>query len=235
MRFTSLLRSLALCLAPFVVFSNAADYVAVAHVIYDGNSLYYADNESSYKYQALEKGEDGTFTIYFTQERLEGSDRQGREDVRHLRFGLSCNGSTCRKNLNEGHEPSLRELFPTYENGVDSQAICEVWIIINEDSTVTISETKPEVIPTPEKKVIRFFAPWTNTNAIMYLNGFDENFMTAVPNYCGWFEAKVTPPKDDKFTVFRTPSGYTPTSLAPPISRTSTRKFSATAQLRTCP
>ena len=89
MRFTSLLRSLALCLAPFVVFSNAADYVAVAHVIYDGNSLYYADNESSYKYQALEKGEDGTFTIYFTQERLEGSDRQGREDVRHLRFGLS--------------------------------------------------------------------------------------------------------------------------------------------------
>ena len=202
MRFTSLLRSLALCLAPFVVFSNAADYVAVAHVIYDGNSLYYADNESSYKYQALEKGEDGTFTIYFTQERLEGSDRQGREDVRHLRFGLSCNGSTCRKNLNEGHEPSLRELFPTYENGVDSQAICEVWIIINEDSTVTISETKPEVIPTPEKKVIRFFAPWTNTNAIMYLNGFDENFMTAVPNYCGWFEAKVSPPKDDKFTVF---------------------------------
>lgn len=202
MRFTSLLRSLALCLAPFVVFSNAADYVAVAHVFYDGNSLYYADNESNFKYQSLTKEEDGYFTIYFTQERLEGSDRQGREDVRQLRFGLSCNGNTCRKNLNEGHEPYLSELFPDYKNGVDDQPIAEIWIIINDDSTLTLSKTKPDTQPVSEKKVIRFFPTWTSTNAIMYVNGLDENFMTAVPNYCGWFEAKVTPPKDDKFTVF---------------------------------
>ena len=202
MRLKGLFRGLALCLAPFVVCSLAADYVAVAHVIYDGNSLYYADNESNFKYQSIEKDDEGIFNIYFKQERLEGSDRQGREDVRQLRFGLSCSGSTCRKNLNEGHEPFLSELFPDYKNGVDSQAIAEVWIIINEDSTLTISKTKPEVIPTPEKKVIRFFAPWTNTNAIMYLNGADENFMSTVPNYCGWYEAKVTPPKNDQFTVF---------------------------------
>ena len=202
MRFKNLFRGLAFCLAPFVVCSFAADYVAVAHVIYDGNSLYYADNESNFKYQSIEKDEEGIFNIYFKQERLEGSDRQGREDVRQLRFGLSCSGSTCRKNLNEGHEPYLSELFPDYKNGVDSQAIAEVWIIINDDSTLTISKTKPEVIPTPEKKVIRFFAPWTNTNAIMYLNGADENFMTSVPNYCGWYETKVTPPKNDPFNVF---------------------------------
>ncbi len=38
--------------------------------------------------------------------------------------------------------------------------------------------------------VIRFMPNWTNTNAILNYKG-TETTMTAVKNYCGWFEARV--------------------------------------------
>lgn len=207
MRFSYLFRSMVICLALFVI-SAAAQTVAKAHVIYDGNSLYYADNESNFKYKSLVKDSTtGEFLIEFTQERLEGSDRAGRETVRQVRFGLGCSEGSCRVNLNEGHEPYLAELFPDYKNGVDNQPIYEVWIVINEDSSVTISSTKPKITPKP-KKYVRFLAPWTNTNAIMFLNGA-ENYMKTVPNYCGWFEVSFVMPKDEVSVYFKQTYGHT--------------------------
>lgn len=41
--------------------------------------------------------------------------------------------------------------------------------------------------------VIRFMPTWTNTNAIL-IQGGEETVMTAVKNYCGWFQAKTTAP-----------------------------------------
>ena len=41
--------------------------------------------------------------------------------------------------------------------------------------------------------VIRFMPTWTNTNAILIQDG-KETVMTAVKNYCGWFQAKTTAP-----------------------------------------
>ena len=41
--------------------------------------------------------------------------------------------------------------------------------------------------------VIRFMPTWTNTNAILIQDG-KETLMTAVKNYCGWFQAKTTAP-----------------------------------------
>ena len=38
--------------------------------------------------------------------------------------------------------------------------------------------------------VIRFMPNWTNTNAILNYKG-TETPMTAVNNYCGWFQATV--------------------------------------------
>lgn len=208
MRFNNLFLGLALCLASFVVCTNAADYVAIAHVIYDGgNTIYYADNESNYKYKSVTRGEDEMFTITFTQERLEGSDRKGMEDKRQVRFGLGCSESSCKIDLIKGHEPFLSELFPDYKNGENNQAIAEVWIQLNDDSTATISQTKID-LPKSIKKVIRFLPPWTNTNALMYVNG-SESFMTSVPNYCGWFEAKVKPPKDEFYVFFKQTIGGT--------------------------
>jgi len=52
------------------------------------------------------------------------------------------------------------------------------------------------------QKVIRFLAPWTNTNAIIHVAGGDSTSMTTVKNYCGWFEAKITPPSDGALQVY---------------------------------
>lgn len=41
------------------------------------------------------------------------------------------------------------------------------------------------------KKVVRFLTPWTNTSAILYVNGDSTAVMHKVDNYCGWFEAKA--------------------------------------------
>lgn len=41
------------------------------------------------------------------------------------------------------------------------------------------------------KKVVRFLTPWTNTSAILYVNGDSAAVMHKIDNYCGWFEAKA--------------------------------------------
>ena len=48
-------------------------------------------------------------------------------------------------------------------------------------------------IPGTGNTVIRFMPTWTNTNAILIQDG-KETVMTAVKNYCGWFQAKTTAP-----------------------------------------
>ena len=64
--------------------------------------------------------------------------------------------------------------------------------------------------PTKSKrKVIRFFAPWTNTSAIVYVAGSDSAKMTSVKNYCGWFEARIEPPTGSLQVYFKQTIGYT--------------------------
>ena len=48
-------------------------------------------------------------------------------------------------------------------------------------------------IPGTGNTVVRFMPYWTNTNAIL-ISGGTETTMTAVKNYCGWFQAKTTAP-----------------------------------------
>ncbi|MBQ3777419.1 MAG: hypothetical protein II835_04940, partial [Fibrobacter sp.] len=200
MRISGLFYRVLVCLAIFSAYAFAQT-VAVAHIIYEGNVLYYADNESNFVYRAVEKNEDGTFTIEFTNERL----ANGKKDVRRLQFGVGCNGNTCHTDLSPDNKPLLGELFPGYkENVTDAASIVkqEIWIVINEDKTLTISDTKPVVAVKP-KKHIRFLTPWTNTNAIMYLND-TENYMSAAASpYCGWFESKVSKPSSSANVYFK--------------------------------
>ena len=204
MKCQNFFRGLVLCLTLLVVNTFAQDIVAIAHIIYDGNNLYYADNESNIKYKQLKKNEDGTFTINFTQERLEGSDRLGRETVRQLRFGSFCMEDTdsCKAYLNKGHEPFLAEVFPDYKNGLDSQQVFEVWIQINADSTLTIDKTKP-VIVEPAKKTIRFLAPWSNTSVVITLNGTPDYMTPVGGDYCGWFEYRTVLTPKDAYVYFK--------------------------------
>ena len=55
--------------------------------------------------------------------------------------------------------------------------------------------------------VIRFMPNWTNTNAILIQDG-KETLMTAVKNYCGWFQAKTTAPASDFKVRFKQTIGY---------------------------
>ena len=88
MKCNNFFRGLVLFLTLLITNTFAQSYVAIAHVIYDGNILYYADNEKDddLKYKPLTKGDSGTFDIKFTEERLKAS----AIDKRRLRFGLMC-------------------------------------------------------------------------------------------------------------------------------------------------
>ena len=59
------------------------------------------------------------------------------------------------------------------------------------------------------RKVVRFFAPWTNTSAIIYVAGGDSAMMTTVKNYCGWFEARIEPPTGSLQVYFKQTIGST--------------------------
>lgn len=52
------------------------------------------------------------------------------------------------------------------------------------------------------KKVIRFMPPWTNTSAVMIVNGEESN-MVAAPDYCGWFEAIIELPEGGLSVYFK--------------------------------
>lgn len=203
MRKTNLFRSLGVFLALFVTCACAQSYVAKAHVIYDNNSLYYADNEENLKYKVLSIGEDGMFTIKFTAERLDG----GKGAIRRLRFGLKCTEgkSDCETYLNpdEANQPFLSDLFPEYTDG-DTTGY-EVWIVINEDGSLRVENSVPTdvFIPVAQEKVIRFLPSWKNTSAIMYLNGGKEYMKPIKTTYCGWFESNVNVIPKNAYAYFK--------------------------------
>ena len=95
------------------------------------------------------------------------------------------------------------------------QAVGSDLIITINDLTVTQANS-PDPITPPEtgtptaakKKVIRFFAPWTNTSAILHIAGGDSVKMTTVKNYCGWFEAKISPPSGSLQVYFKQTIGH---------------------------
>ena len=43
-----------------------------------------------------------------------------------------------------------------------------------------------------KSKTVFFMTPWTNTSAIIYVDGDSTAIMKKVDNYCGWFKANVT-------------------------------------------
>ena len=52
------------------------------------------------------------------------------------------------------------------------------------------------------QKVIRFMPPWTNTSAVMIVNG-EESTMIATPDYCGWFETIIELPESGLSVYFK--------------------------------
>ena len=82
----------------------------------------------------------------------------------------------------------------------------------NSDEQIDPPSTTPGGDPGPTqtaKKLIRFFAPWTNTSAILYVAGGNSVKMTTVKNYCGWFEAQIPAPEGSLQVYFKQTIGYT--------------------------
>ena len=131
--------------------------------------------------------------------------------------------NTCRANTSvgsvsplEGPEPAATDLIITITDaGVTVANSAEP--ITPPTTTPGGTETRPggpgtgpgtTTPTTSNRKVIRFFAPWTNTSAILYVAGGDSVKMTTVKNYCGWFEARVTPPTGSFQVYFKQTIGY---------------------------
>ena len=200
MKCKNFFRGLVILLALLASNAIAQSYVAIAHVIYDGNNLYYADNEAKLKYQALSRGDGGTFDIKFKEERL----ADGKDAIRQLRFGSLCKENTdfCETYLNTGNEPYLKELFPDYVSREKDQPIYEIWIEINPDGTLKVSSVEPDFMK-PSEKTIRFLAPWNNTGVVISLNGKMIDMPPVGSPYCGWFETQAMLYPKEAYVYFK--------------------------------
>lgn len=93
------------------------------------------------------------------------------------------------------------------------RAVTNVTLRVNPDVTkinITIVNSRATVsYENAAKKTIRFFTPWTNTSAIVYVAGGESTKMTAVKKYCGWFEASIIPPTGSLQVYFKQTIGST--------------------------
>ena len=112
----------------------------------------------------------------------------------------------CRANSSIGSISPLAGTEPVSENLV---------ITISDNGVTQKNSAEPitppgEEGPKPQtnRKVIRFFAPWTNTSAILYVAGGESTKMTTVKNYCGWFEARISKPEGSFQVYFMQTIGY---------------------------
>lgn len=204
MRLSNLFRGLVFCLALFTVCANAADKaVAVVHVVYKGEGLYYADNEENFKFREADKQRNGTYIVELTEERLKPS----AIDARRLRFGLNCTENTkdCESYLYSSDDqlPTLKELFPDYVYQEADQPVYEVWISVDANGVVVLPAMPEEyVVPDSVEKVFMLFPSWDNTSAIMSIDGKDYTMISASP-YCGWFKATAKVVPKDAYVSFR--------------------------------
>ena len=126
-------------------------------------------------------------------------------------------GNTCRANTSVGSISPLEGPDPVANDIIISITDTGVSLANSTDPITAPAVTpgggdRPGGPTTPtqtNRKIIRFFAPWTNTSAIVYVAGGDSVKMTTVKNYCGWFEARITPPTGSLQVYFKQTIGST--------------------------
>ena len=114
----------------------------------------------------------------------------------------------------EGPEPVANDIIITITDA--GATVANSPNPITPPSTAPGGETRPGGPTGPgggattqnKRKVIRFFAPWTNTSAILFVAGGASTKMTTLKNYCGWFEARITPPEGSFQVYFKQTIGY---------------------------
>lgn len=207
----NLFRSLGLFLALFVSCASAQT-VAIAHVIYEGDGLFYADNEENFKFKSLDREHDGTYTVKFTNERFK-TDRR-------LRFGLDCTEGKddCKTRLYDSEDELLylKDIFPDYvyipDNAKDTinTTIPEAWIELSANGYKLLDRIPDEyILPDSITAIIRILPPWNNTAAVMYVDGEKFSMGPIRETYCGWFVDTVRIVPKNAYVSFRQSIGDT--------------------------
>lgn len=71
-------------------------------------------------------------------------------------------------------------------------------------ATATLGKDGKLTLEEPgSRKTIAFFTPWSNTNAILFMNGDSVGIMQPIKNYCGWFAASVKTPENGLKVYFK--------------------------------
>ena len=113
---------------------------------------------------------------------------------------------TCSNNRSIGSISPLAGTEPVSENLIIT--IGDRGVTQTNSATPITAPNEEGPKPQSNRKVIRFFAPWTNTSAVLYVAGGESAKMTAVKNYCGWFEARVAKPTGSFQVYFTQTIGY---------------------------
>ena len=192
------LKRATLLLASVPLVAMAATYKVTA--THEGGDLYYAiynkDNDTWYESRGRDCF-DASNTFSFN---LSSSELTSYE----LNFYTD---DQCQGRLSSGSIP-MKELFPRSQQA-------KITVYDNGDWEFTGAVTPGPENPDPREpqdpgrqepgdnpgqqnpgrgnmKVIAFLTPWSNTNAILFLNGDSVSTMTALDTYCGWFMAVVS-------------------------------------------
>ena len=226
MRCKNIVSSLIFVLLWATVSSMAADYsfrIQNGTTIYSGEKLYvsierrgsstkcvelssYGDGTSFYTKQSLNNSQNPKFTFYATRNcrgealatisPLSNSENIEQPVQNNLIISFSDFGVI---QVNSPEPITAPGKAPTTQPGNDTPTTQP-----GNDNPTTPGRPTQQT----KQKVIRFFVPWTNTNAILYVAGGKSDTMSTVKNYCGWFESKVTPPDGSFQVYFKQTLGY---------------------------
>lgn len=197
------------CALAFSAISALAATYSVT-VDYSEGSLYFrissaGSSSTCYSTQAKVGSDNRTFSVNVRDNNLEN---------RTLTF---YSDKWCRTAVS--NKGDLLDLFlePQVHLGIDANK--DIFVV--DDGNVDPGKQNPPDDPNqpidpqqpkqPSKnRLVRFFAPWTNTSAIINVAGAEPVTMTKVKNYCGWYEAKIPMPEDGNLLAyFKQTIGYT--------------------------
>ncbi len=173
-------------------------------VNYDGGSPYYRDAQNNCKivgqkngvYTLTINGNEGTTVALF-------SDNKCRTSIYNKKISeiVAAGQTTAQITIQAGNKPTSSSAMEPAKPASSSS--------IKWPTPVSSSSKKGGNQPgggaqqPSGKTVIRFLTPWTNTSAVLFVNGESSATMTKVKNYCGWFETSLNPPSEGLNVYFK--------------------------------
>ncbi|SHK96967.1 fibro-slime domain-containing protein [Fibrobacter sp. UWEL] len=166
----------------------AADYAG--NINYDGESLYFKV-DGGQQSGCSNAGSKGSYSYEFNT---------SKPAQRTIAF---FSDESCTKSVSD--EQTVADLLGatggTFDITISKSGSLSVGSPSAQSSSSSKTNSSSSAVKVSGSKVLRFLAPWTNTNAILYLNGDSTGIMTSVNNYCGWYEKKITKPAGE-FSVY---------------------------------